>query len=119
VKKFTFCDGLVAPLDRANVDTDAIIPKQFLESIKRSGFGQNLFDEWRYLDHAEPGIDATQRKPNTVGFCLFITRKGVSMKMLSIMFALITVFGLSGCNTFAGMGKDIQSVGGAVEEKAK
>ena len=53
MKKFTFCDGLVAPLDRANVDTDAIIPKQFLKSIKRSGFGQNLFDEWRYLDHAE------------------------------------------------------------------
>jgi 3-isopropylmalate/(R)-2-methylmalate dehydratase small subunit len=64
VKKFTSCDGLVAPLDRANVDTDAIIPKQFLKSIKRSGFGQNLFDEWRYLDHGEPGIDATQRKSN-------------------------------------------------------
>jgi 3-isopropylmalate/(R)-2-methylmalate dehydratase small subunit len=64
VKKFTSCDGLVAPLDRANVDTDAIIPKQFLKSIKRSGFGQNLFDEWRYLDHGEPGMDATQRKPN-------------------------------------------------------
>lgn len=54
----------MAPLDRANVDTDAIIPKQFLKSIKRSGFGQNLFDEWRYLDHGEPGIDAAQRKPN-------------------------------------------------------
>jgi len=54
----------VAPLDRANVDTDAIIPKQFLKSIKRSGFGRNLFDEWRYLDHGEPGIDAAQRKPN-------------------------------------------------------
>jgi 3-isopropylmalate/(R)-2-methylmalate dehydratase small subunit len=64
VKKFTFCDGLVAPLDRANVDTDAIIPKQFLKSIKRSGFGQNLFDEWRYLDHGEPGMDPSQRKPN-------------------------------------------------------
>ena len=58
VKKFNFCEGLVAPLDRANVDTDAIIPKQFLKSIKRSGFGQNLFDEWRYLDHGEPGMDA-------------------------------------------------------------
>lgn len=64
MKKFHSCDGLVAPLDRANVDTDAIIPKQFLKSIKRSGFGQNLFDEWRYLDHGEPGMDSSQRKPN-------------------------------------------------------
>ena len=109
----------MAPLNRANVDTDDVIPKQFLKSIKRSGFGQNLYDEWRYLDHAEPGIDVTQRKPNTDGFCSFITKKGVMMKMLPVMIALITVFGLSGCNTFAGMGKDIQSVGGAVEEKAK
>lgn len=54
----------MAPLERANVDTDAIIPKQFLKSIKRSGFGPNLFDEWRYLDHGEPGMDATQRKLN-------------------------------------------------------
>ncbi len=52
------------PLDRANVDTDAIIPKQFLKSIKRSGFGQNLFDEWRYLDHGEPDMDISQRKIN-------------------------------------------------------
>jgi len=64
VEKFHSCEGLVAPLDRANVDTDAIIPKQFLKSIKRSGFGQNLFDEWRYLDHGEPGMDAAQRKLN-------------------------------------------------------
>ncbi|SEL13425.1 3-isopropylmalate dehydratase small subunit [Nitrosovibrio tenuis] len=64
MKKFFSCEGLVAPLDRANVDTDAIIPKQFLKSIKRSGFGQNLFDEWRYLDHGEPGMDSSQRKPN-------------------------------------------------------
>lgn len=64
MKKFHFCEGLVAPLDRANVDTDAIIPKQFLKSIKRSGFGQNLFDEWRYLDHGEPGMDSSQRKSN-------------------------------------------------------
>jgi 3-isopropylmalate/(R)-2-methylmalate dehydratase small subunit len=56
--------GIVAPLDRANVDTDAIIPKQFLKSIKRSGFGVNLFDAWRYLDHGEPGMDATARRPN-------------------------------------------------------
>ncbi|MEE9222601.1 MAG: 3-isopropylmalate dehydratase small subunit, partial [Nitrosomonadaceae bacterium] len=53
MEKFRNCKGLVAPLDRSNVDTDAIIPKQFLKSINRSGFGQNLFDEWRYLDHGE------------------------------------------------------------------
>ena len=56
--------GIVAPLDRENVDTDAIIPKQFLKSIKRSGFGPNLFDEWRYLDHGEPGQDPASRRPN-------------------------------------------------------
>ena len=56
--------GIVAPLDRANVDTDAIIPKQFLKSIKKTGFGPHLFDEWRYLDHGEPGMDLTQRKKN-------------------------------------------------------
>jgi 3-isopropylmalate/(R)-2-methylmalate dehydratase small subunit len=56
--------GLVAPIDRENVDTDAIIPKQFLKSIKRSGFGPNLFDEWRYLDKGEPGQEHVQRKPN-------------------------------------------------------
>lgn len=64
MEKFHTLTGLVAPLDRANVDTDAIIPKQFLKSIKRSGFGQNLFDEWRYLDHGEPGMDRAQRQPN-------------------------------------------------------
>ena len=64
MEKFHTLTGLVAPLDRANVDTDAIIPKQFLKSIKRSGFGQNLFDEWRYLDHGEPGMDPTQRRIN-------------------------------------------------------
>ncbi|HBV20562.1 MAG TPA: 3-isopropylmalate dehydratase small subunit [Nitrosomonas sp.] len=64
MEKFHAFEGLVAPLDRANVDTDAIIPKQFLKSIKRSGFGQNLFDEWRYLDHGEPGMDVTQRQLN-------------------------------------------------------
>ncbi|TCV90481.1 3-isopropylmalate dehydratase small subunit [Sulfurirhabdus autotrophica] len=62
--KFTRLDGLVAPLDRANVDTDAIIPKQFLKSIKRTGFGPNLFDEWRYLDHGEPGMDNPNRPVN-------------------------------------------------------
>ena len=62
--KFTVHKGLVAPMDRENVDTDAIIPKQFLKSIKRSGFGPNLFDEWRYLDPGEPGQDPASRKPN-------------------------------------------------------
>jgi 3-isopropylmalate/(R)-2-methylmalate dehydratase small subunit len=64
MQKFTRLEGLVAPLDRANVDTDAIIPKQFLKSIKRSGFGVNLFDAWRYLDHGEPGMDMAKRKLN-------------------------------------------------------
>ena len=62
--KFTVHEGLVAPLDRANVDTDAIIPKQFLKSIRRTGFGPNLFDEWRYLDHGEPGQDCSTRPLN-------------------------------------------------------
>lgn len=62
--KFERLDGLVAPLDRNNVDTDAIIPKQFLKSIKRSGFGPNAFDEWRYLDVGEPGQDCSQRPKN-------------------------------------------------------
>ena len=61
MKAFTSLKGLAAPIDRANVDTDAIIPKQFLKSIKRSGFGPYLFDEWRYLDHGEPGMDCTNR----------------------------------------------------------
>jgi 3-isopropylmalate/(R)-2-methylmalate dehydratase small subunit len=64
MEKFTLLDGLVVPLDRANVDTDAIIPKQFLKSIQRTGFGPNLFDEWRYLDHGEPGMDNSQRPLN-------------------------------------------------------
>ncbi len=62
--KFTVHSGLVAPLDRENVDTDAIIPKQFLKSIKRTGFGPNLFDEWRYLDVGQPGQDNSQRPLN-------------------------------------------------------
>ncbi len=61
---FRLHTGLVAPMDRENVDTDAIIPKQFLKSIKKSGFGPNLFDEWRYLDHGEPGQDPATRRPN-------------------------------------------------------
>jgi 3-isopropylmalate/(R)-2-methylmalate dehydratase small subunit len=64
MKPFTIHRGVVVPLNRDNVDTDAIIPKQFLKSIQRSGFGPNLFDEWRYLDRGEPGQDASQRKVN-------------------------------------------------------
>jgi 3-isopropylmalate/(R)-2-methylmalate dehydratase small subunit len=84
MEKFTVLDGLVAPMDRANVDTDAIIPKQFLKSIKRSGFGPNLFDEWRYLDHGEPGIDNSKRplnpdfvlnQPRYQGASILLTRK--------------------------------------------
>jgi 3-isopropylmalate/(R)-2-methylmalate dehydratase small subunit len=62
--KFVRTEGLAVPLDRANVDTDAVIPKQFLKSIKRTGFGPNLFDEWRYLDHGEPGMDNSKRPLN-------------------------------------------------------
>ncbi|PKO64284.1 MAG: 3-isopropylmalate dehydratase small subunit [Betaproteobacteria bacterium HGW-Betaproteobacteria-16] len=64
MQKFTLHQGLVAPMDRENVDTDAIIPKQFLKSIRKTGFGPNLFDEWRYLDKGEPGQDPASRKPN-------------------------------------------------------
>ncbi len=64
MEKFTVHTGVVAPLDRENVDTDAIIPKQFLKSIKRTGFGPNAFDEWRYLDHGEPGQDNSKRPIN-------------------------------------------------------
>ena len=64
MQAFTVHQGLVAPMDRANVDTDAIIPKQFLKSIARTGFGPNLFDEWRYLDRGEPGQDPASRQPN-------------------------------------------------------
>lgn len=65
MQKFTVHKGLVAPMDRENVDTDAIIPKQFLKSIKKTGFGVNAFDEWRYLDQpGQPGVPESQRKPN-------------------------------------------------------
>ena len=64
MEKFVSFTGVVAPLDRANVDTDAIIPKQFLKSIKRTGFGPYLFDEWRYMDHGEPDMDCTNRPRN-------------------------------------------------------
>ncbi|MFP5391382.1 MAG: 3-isopropylmalate dehydratase small subunit [Gammaproteobacteria bacterium] len=84
MEKFTIHEGLVAPLDRANVDTDAIIPKQFLKSIRRTGFGPNLFDEWRYLDHGEPGQDNSRRplnpdfvlnQPQYQGASILLTRK--------------------------------------------
>jgi 3-isopropylmalate/(R)-2-methylmalate dehydratase small subunit len=71
--KFVRLEGLVAPLDRANVDTDAIIPKQFLKSIKRSGFGPNLFDEWRYTDIGQPGEDCAKR-PRNPDFLLNLPR---------------------------------------------
>lgn len=64
MQPYTRVDGVVAPLNRANVDTDAIIPKQFLKSVKRTGFGPNLFDAWRYMDHGEPGVDSGARPLN-------------------------------------------------------
>ncbi len=73
MEKFVRIDGLVAPLDRPNVDTDAIIPKQFLKSIKRTGFGPNLFDEWRYMNHGEPGMDNSKR-PLNPNFVLNLAR---------------------------------------------
>jgi len=79
MEKFTVHSGLVAPLDRANVDTDAIIPKQFLKSIKRTGFGPNLFDAWRYKDIGEPGMD-NSRRPLNPDFVLNQSRyKGASI----------------------------------------
>ena len=78
MQAFTVLDGLVAPLDRANVDTDAIIPKQFLKSIKRAGFGPNLFDEWRYLDHGEPGKsnhDRPLNQPRYQGASVLLARE--------------------------------------------
>jgi 3-isopropylmalate/(R)-2-methylmalate dehydratase small subunit len=79
MESFRVHTGVVVPLDRENVDTDAIIPKQFLKSIKRSGFGPNLFDEWRYLDRGEPGID-NARRPQNPDFVLNQPRyKGASI----------------------------------------
>lgn len=84
MEKFVQHRGLVAPLDRANVDTDQIIPKQFLKSIKRTGFGPNLFDEWRYLDEGYPGQDNSQRpinpdfvlnRPRYAGASILLTRR--------------------------------------------
>lgn len=79
MEAFTQHTGLAVPLDRANVDTDAIIPKQFLKSIKRSGFGPNLFDEWRYLDHGEPGMDNSKRPVNPDFVLNFPRYKGASV----------------------------------------
>ncbi len=79
MQAFTQLKGLVAPLDRANVDTDAIIPKQFLKSIHRTGFGPNLFDEWRYLDHGEPGQDCSQRPVNSEFVLNFPRYKGAEI----------------------------------------
>jgi len=73
MQAFTTLNGLVAPMDRANVDTDAIIPKQFLKSIKRTGYGPFLFDEWRYEDRGEPEMDCTNR-PKRAGFVLNLPR---------------------------------------------
>ncbi len=84
MQAFTLHKGLVVPLDRANVDTDAIIPKQFLKSIKRSGFGPNLFDEWRYMDMGQPGMDNARRplnpkfvlnEPRFAGATILLARK--------------------------------------------
>ena len=69
MEKYKTFEGIVAPLDKNNIDTDAIIPKQYLKSISRTGFGENLFDEWRYLDNGQPGQDHSKRKINT-GFIL-------------------------------------------------
>ncbi|HRF83178.1 MAG TPA: 3-isopropylmalate dehydratase small subunit [Pseudoxanthomonas sp.] len=79
MKAFTTHTGLVAPLDRANVDTDQIIPKQFLKSIKRSGFGPNLFDEWRYLDEGQPGQDCAARPVNAQFVLNFPRYRGASV----------------------------------------
>ena len=84
MQKFTVHKGLVAPMDRANVDTDAIIPKQFLKSIRRIGFGQNLFDAWRYMDEGQPGQDCGNRplkqdfalnQPRYKGASILLARK--------------------------------------------
>jgi len=79
MEKFTVHSGLVVPLDRANVDTDAIIPKQFLKSIKKTGFGENVFDAWRFLDIGEPGVPLSQRKVNPDFVLNYPQYKGASI----------------------------------------
>ena len=82
MKKFSILKSIATPLDRANIDTDAIIPKQFLKSIKRSGFGPNLFDAWRYLDHGEVGMD-NSRRPLNPNFVLNNPNYSKSMILLA------------------------------------
>jgi len=82
MENFTRHTGLVAALDRANVDTDQIIPKQFLKSIRRTGFGANLFDEWRYLDRGEPGQDPAARSPNPNFFLNLPRYRGASILLV-------------------------------------
>ena len=93
MKAFTVLDGIVAPMDRANVDTDMIIPKQFLKSIKRSGFGPNLFDELRYLDEGQPGQDCSARPLNpefpAIKTHLFLSRG----RTLAVVLAVNTLRG--------------------------
>ena len=79
MEQFTTHSGLVLPIDRSNVDTDAILPKQFLKSIKRTGFGVNLFDEWRYLDRGEPGQDDASRVPNPAFVLNQVRYRGASI----------------------------------------
>ena len=79
MEKFTTLTGLVVPLDRSNVDTDAIIPKQFLKSIYRTGYGPNCFDEWRYLDKGEPGMDNSKRPVNPDFVLIFPRYKGAEI----------------------------------------
>lgn len=84
MKAFTQHTGLVCPLDRANVDTDQIIPKQFLKSIKRTGFGPNLFDEWRYLDVGQPNQDSSQRPVNQDFVLNFPRYRGASVLLAAV-----------------------------------
>ncbi|MCU7892688.1 MAG: 3-isopropylmalate dehydratase small subunit [Candidatus Thiodiazotropha sp. (ex Ustalcina ferruginea)] len=86
MQKFEIFTGIVCPLDRSNVDTDAIIPKQFLKSIKRSGFGPNLFDEWRYLDQGEPGMDNSKRSVNSDFVLNDIRYKGAQILLTRMNF---------------------------------
>ena len=91
MQPFAILKGLVAPMDHANVDTDAIIPKQFLKSIERTGFGDNLFDEWRYLDHGEPGMDVSKR-PLNPDFVLNQQRyQGAEILLALMAFAKVVV----------------------------
>ena len=91
MKAFTVLDGIVAPMDRANVDTDMIIPKQFLKSIKRSGFGPNLFDELRYLDEGQPGQDCSARPLNPEFPLNFPRYKNASILIARENFAVVQV----------------------------